>query len=156
MKLKINPSRLCGQIKAPPSKSYAHRMLICAAFAGGESRISGISDSEDMLATLDCIEALGAEYVKRGDTVTIRGRCGKTPEGAVLRCRESGSTLRFMIPAALTGARLRFEGTPRLLERGVGIYEELLGQKGIEIKKDGQGIEFCGALEAGTMSCAET
>ncbi len=149
MKLKINPSRLCGQIKAPPSKSYAHRMLICAALAGGESRISGISDSEDMLATLDCIEALGAEYVKRGDTVTIRGRCGKTPEGAVLRCRESGSTLRFMIPAALTGARLRFEGTPRLLERGVGIYEELLGQKGIEIKKDGQGIEFCGALEAG-------
>ncbi len=149
MKLKISPSRLCGEIKAPPSKSCAHRMLICAALAGGDSRISGISGSEDMLATLDCIEALGARYEKNGGTVTVRGRRGKTPEGAVLRCRESGSTLRFMIPPALTGARVRFEGTARLLERGVGIYEELLGQKGIEIKKDGDGIELCGALKPG-------
>lgn len=149
MKLKISPSRLCGEIKAPPSKSYAHRMLICAALAEGESRISGISGSEDMLATLDCLEALGAIYEKCGDTVTIAGRPGKTPEGAVLRCRESGSTLRFMIPLALTGASVRFEGTPRLLERGIGIYEELLGGKGIEITKDEGGIEFCGKLTAG-------
>lgn len=149
MKLKISPSRLCGEIKAPPSKSYAHRMLICAALAEGESRISGISDSEDMLATLDCVEALGAKYEKNSDTVTITGRNGKTPEGAVLRCRESGSTLRFMIPLALTGARVRFEGTPRLLERGIGIYEALLGGRGIEIKKDAGGIEFRGALTAG-------
>ncbi len=124
-------------------------MLICAALAEGESRISGISESEDMLATLDCIEALGASYDKCGDTVTLSGRPGKTPEGAVLRCRESGSTLRFMIPLALTGARVRFEGTTRLLERGIGIYEELLGGKGIEITKDDLGIEFCGALTAG-------
>lgn len=67
----------------------------------------------------------------------------------MLRCRESGSTLRFMIPPALTGGRVRFEGTPRLLERGVGIYEQLLGDKGIEIKKDSGGIEFFGALTAG-------
>lgn len=79
----------------------------------------------------------------------ICGKTGKTPEGAVLRCRESGSTLRFMIPPALTGGRVRFEGTPRLLERGVGIYEQLLGDKGIEIKKDSGGIEFFGALTAG-------
>lgn len=149
MKLKISPSRLCGEIKAPPSKSYAHRMLICAALAEGESRINGISESEDMLATLDCIEALGARYEKCGDAVTITGRTGKTPEDAVLRCRESGSTLRFMIPLALTGARVRFEGTPRLLERGIGIYEDMLGGKGIEIKKDKSGIEFRGKLTAG-------
>ena len=67
----------------------------------------------------------------------------------MLRCRESGSTLRFMIPPALTGGRVRFEGTPRLLERGIGIYEQLLGGKGIEIKKDSGGIEFSGALTAG-------
>lgn len=149
MKLKIRPSRLCGEVKAPPSKSYAHRMLICAALADGESRIHGISESEDMLATLDCIEALGAEYEKRGDTVTVTGRSGRTPEGAVFRCRESGSTLRFMIPLSLTGASVRFEGTERLLERGVGIYEQLLGEKGVVIKKDGRGIGLCGALTAG-------
>lgn len=149
MKVKISPSRLCGEISAPPSKSYAHRLMICAALAEGESTIHGISESEDMLATLDCIAALGARYEKLGDTVKICGKTGKTPEGAVLRCRESGSTLRFMIPPALTGGRVRFEGTPRLLERGVGIYEQLLGDKGIEIKKDSGGIEFFGALTAG-------
>lgn len=149
MKLKIRPSRLCGEVKAPPSKSYAHRMLICAALADGESRIHGISESEDMLATLDCIGALGAEYEKRGDTVTVTGRSGRTPEGAVFRCRESGSTLRFMIPLSLTGASVRFEGTERLLERGVGIYEQILGEKGVVIKKDGRGIGLCGGLAAG-------
>lgn len=149
MKLKIRPSRLCGEVKAPPSKSYAHRMLICAALADGESRIHGISESEDMLATLDCIKALGAEYEKRGDTVTVTGRSGRTPEGAVFRCRESGSTLRFMIPLSLTGASVRFEGTERLLERGVGIYEQLLGEKGVVIKKDGRGIGLRGGLAAG-------
>lgn len=149
MKVKISPSRLAGEICAPPSKSYAHRLMICAALAEGESTIRGISESEDMLATLDCIAALGAKYEKIGDTVKICGKTGKTPEGAVLRCRESGSTLRFMIPPALTGGRVRFEGTPRLLERGVGIYEQLLGDKGIEIKKDSGGIEFSGALTAG-------
>lgn len=149
MKVKISPSRLAGEICAPPSKSYAHRLMICAALAEGESTIQGISESEDMLATLDCIAALGAKYEKIGDTVKICGKTGKTPEGAVLRCRESGSTLRFMIPPALTGGRVRFEGTPRLLERGIGIYEQLLGGKGIEIKKDSGGIEFSGALTAG-------
>lgn len=68
MKVKISPSRLCGEVSAPPSKSFAHRMMICAALAHGESVIKGISDSEDMLATLDCIEALGARY----ESATIR------------------------------------------------------------------------------------
>ena len=66
MKVKISPSRLCGEISAPPSKSYAHRLMICAALAEGESTIHGISESEDMLATLDCIAALGARYEKFG------------------------------------------------------------------------------------------
>ncbi len=149
MKVKISPSRLCGEVTAPPSKSFAHRMLICAALAKGESIIKGISDSEDMLATLDCIEALGAGYERCGDTVTITGRAGAVPDNAVFGCRESGSTLRFMIPPALTGARVRFEGTPRLLERGVGIYERLLGGKGIEIEKDPGGITMKGALKSG-------
>ena len=87
MKVKISPSRLAGEICAPPSKSYAHRLMICAALAEGESTIRGISESEDMLATLDCIAALGAKYEKIGDTVKISGKTGKTPQGAVLRCR---------------------------------------------------------------------
>ena len=149
MKVKISPSRLCGTVSAPPSKSFAHRMMICAALARGQSVIKGVSDSEDMRATLDCIEALGAKYEKTGNTVTISGRSAETPDGAVFACRESGSTLRFMIPPALTGAQVRFEGTPRLLERGIGIYERLLADKGIEISKDPGGITMKGALKSG-------
>ncbi len=55
------PSELRGSIKAPPSKSMAHRLLICSGLAVGESVISGISPSEDVLATIDCLRALGAE-----------------------------------------------------------------------------------------------
>lgn len=149
MKIKIQPSKLSGQVLAPPSKSFAHRMMICAALADGESIIHGISESEDMLATIDCIEAIGAHVRKDGDTVYITGRTSKTPDGAILRCRESGSTLRFMIPLSLNGERVRFEGTPRLLARGIGIYEDILGNKDISIRKDETGIEFCGRLKAG-------
>lgn len=149
MKAEIKKSRLRGTACAPPSKSFAHRMLICAALAEGESCISGVSESEDMLATLDCIEALGASYRREGDTVAVTGRRGNTPEGAIFNCRESGSTLRFLIPPALTGDRVRFTGAPRLLERGIGIYETLLGEKGIEIKKDALGIELRGELQSG-------
>ena len=91
MKVKISPSRLCGEISAPPSKSYAHRLMICAALAEGESTIRGISESEDMLATLDCIAALGAKYEKCGDTVKIRGKTGKTPEGAACAHRRQSA-----------------------------------------------------------------
>ena len=59
MKVNISPSRAHGQVNAPPSKTFAHRMMICAALAGGTSVIDGVAESEDMLATLDCIRAMG-------------------------------------------------------------------------------------------------
>ena len=55
MNVTIRPCTLRGRVQAPPSKSYAHRMLICAALAEGESRIHGISGSEDMYATMECV-----------------------------------------------------------------------------------------------------
>ena len=60
------PSEICGSIKAPPSKSMAHRLLICSGLAAGESVISGIAPSEDVLATIDCLRALGAEIKYSG------------------------------------------------------------------------------------------
>lgn len=150
MRVRISPSRLAGTVTAPPSKSFAHRMMICASLGSGKSVIHGISDSEDMRATLDCIKALGAGYEKRADTITVFGCGSAVPDNAVFACRESGSTLRFMIPLSLRGGSVRFEGTERLLERGVGIYEELLPQKGIEISKDAHGIALRGKLRAGS------
>lgn len=150
MKVHIKPGLCAGSVSAPPSKSFAHRMLICAALAKGVSRIKGLSRSEDMLATLDCIAALGAKAALDGDTAIITGG-GDIPSGeALFPCRESGSTLRFMIPiAAACCDKAKFTGTKRLYERGVGIYEELFAQKGISIKKHPEGLEISGRLSAG-------
>ena len=103
MKVTIRSSEIKGTVQAPPSKSWAHRLLICAGLAEGTSVISGLAYSEDILATCDCLEALGAN-VSRGDgrvTVTGTGECiSAGADNRVLRCRESGSTLRFFIPVA--------------------------------------------------------
>ena len=150
MNVVIEPSKLSGRISAPPSKSYAHRLLISAALAGGKSIVRGISQSDDMKATLSCMRSLGAAAVQEGMNVSVSGikkRCGGIP---VLNCNESGSTLRFFIPISLVFAdEAVFKGTARLIERGVGIYEEMLGASGIGFKKEAEAITVKGSLKAG-------
>ncbi|MDO5444000.1 MAG: 3-phosphoshikimate 1-carboxyvinyltransferase [Eubacteriales bacterium] len=150
MNVRILPGRACGTIEAPPSKSYAHRLMLCAALAGGESTVSGIAESQDMLATLDCIEALGIPYTRTGNMVTFKGGLRGYPDGTVFPCRESGSTLRFFLPVALAkqGSAV-FTGAERLIERGVSIYESLFAEKGIVLTKDTDSIRVCGKLPAG-------
>lgn len=153
MRVRIEAGRARGCVQAIPSKSMAHRLLLCAALAQGESVVRGVTESEDMLATLDCIRALGATWTRSGDCVTVRG--GGTKSGAVFPCRESGSTLRFFIPAALlSGGEAVFTGTPRLLARGIGIYETLLSARGVEIRRQGQELRLRGALTAGDYTLA--
>jgi len=150
MNVRITPKRLAGSLSAPPSKSYAHRMLICSGLAKGESVIEGISDSQDMLATLDCINALNISYKVSNQTVTMQGGFKKLSEKAVFKCRESGSTLRFFIPIAMAACEnAEFIGTKRLIERGIGIYEELFTKKGISIEKIEESISLHGILEPG-------
>ena len=62
MRVRIFPDKAKGSITAPPSKSMAHRLLLCAAMSEGKSVISGMSDCDDVLATLDCLEALGVKW----------------------------------------------------------------------------------------------
>ena len=102
MRLKINPGRASGKIVAPPSKSMAHRLLISAAMSEGESRISDLPECLDVLATMDCLSSLGVKIERNGDTVTVHGRDFRdiSPREP-LPCRESGSTLRFLIPPAM-------------------------------------------------------
>lgn len=155
MKAVIKPSELSGSVKAPPSKSYAHRMLIAAALTDGVSRIHGISESEDMKATLDCIRALGAAYETENEDVIIRGVFSKAKrpekELPVFSCRESGSTLRFFIPIALTLCQGgTFTGTERLIERGIGVYEELFHNCGIVVDKSKSCISLSGKIPSGT------
>lgn len=150
MKIEIKLSTLCGDIIAPPSKSIAHRFLICGALSRGECRINGVSESEDMKATIGCLSSLGANVQRESDTVTIF--CGLNPQKEVtLDCIESGSTLRFMIPVALaSGAKkITFKGSERLIARGVEVYEEVFADKGVRIEKDKNEIVVSGTLESG-------
>lgn len=150
MKIEIKPSTLCGEIIAPPSKSIAHRFLICGALSRGENRINGVSGSDDMKATLSCLSALGASVKRDGNSVTIFGGLNAKKE-ATLDCIESGSTLRFMIPVALaSGAdKITFKGSERLIARGVEVYEEVLADKGVRIGKGKNEIVVSGTLESG-------
>ena len=150
MTVTIFPGRAEGTAAAPPSKSCAHRMLLCSALAEGESRISGIVQSQDMLATTDCIRAMGGACRLDGDTAIITGTGGVIRSGAAYPCRESGSTLRFCIPLSLlSGGHAVFTGARRLMERGVEIYEELFAAKGISMSRTSDSVSLSGQLPPG-------
>ena len=151
MQVTIKPSRAHGTVSAPPSKSTAHRLLICAALSEGESIIHGISQSADMSATLDCIRALGAACKVVGDTVTVSGidMRAAVPKQPLFP-RESGSTLRFFIPIAwLSGNPVTLHGAPSLMRRPMDIYSALANEKGIFFEQSGQDIHVCGPLPSG-------
>lgn len=103
MRVTFKKGRAEGRIFAPTSKSMAHRYLICAGLSEGKSIIHGVSECEDVLATIDCLRAFGIECVRDGDTVTVNGGVGLVKQAPrdKLCCRESGSTLRFLLPVAL-------------------------------------------------------
>lgn len=152
MNVTVKPGKAAGVLQAPPSKSYAHRMILCAALAKGTSRIHGIALSEDIRATMDCVRALGASCTQDGDIFTIRGGIRALPN-PVFPCRESGSTLRFFIPVSLLCAQNTvFTGTERLVERGVGVYEELFREYAITFQKSKTEITVTGKLNPGTFT----
>ena len=147
----INKGSASGSIKAPPSKSMAHRLLICAAMAEGVSTLKGISECEDVAATLDCLNALGIETEKHLDTVTVKGRSmASISPIAPLMCRESGSTLRFFIPIALiSGKNTIFYGAEGLMQRPMSVYKELCEKNGLIYLDDGNTIAVKGPLKSG-------
>ena len=146
----FNPCKLKGSIEAPPSKSMAHRYLIGAALSDGKSVISGVDYSEDILATIDCLKALGAEITVENDTVTVIPENFMKNTSSELNCRESGSTLRFFISLALClGKEITLNGSERLIERPLTVYERLCDEKGFELRKSKSSVTVCGSLKSG-------
>jgi len=150
-KVILSPTELYGTVTAPPSKSDAHRAIICAALSKGVCKLSPIALSNDIKATISCIEALGATTEINGDVLTVDGSnlfCGDT---AHLHCQESGSTLRFFVPiVALGGVKATFTGEGKLPERPIGIYLDTLPQAGVECKtQGGLPLEISGKLQNG-------
>ncbi len=148
MRIRIEKGIANGQIVAPASKSVAHRLLICAGLSEGKSIVRGISDCADVLATLDCLNTLGVKTEINGNSVTVYGKNMRNakPNG-YLECRESGSTLRFMVPVAmLSGNEAVFHGAEGLMSRPMTVFEELFAEK---FKKDGDCIYVSGGLKSG-------
>ena len=117
----IESKALKGVLSAPPSKSVAHRAIICAALSRGECVIENVAASNDILATLDCMRNLGAKCRANTKKMTVTIGFKKTfkyKDKIELDCGESGSTLRFLMPLALlSGVPVRFTGQGRLMQR---------------------------------------
>ena len=128
----------------------AHRHIICAALAKGESIVRNVDLSQDIGATIDCIRALGAEAEIAGDTVRIRGTSFAEAGSVDLNCRESGSTMRFfMAIAMISGRPARFFGSKTLLSRPFGVYEDICKEHGVTFEKRGDHIFVEGRLGSG-------
>lgn len=156
MNITITPAKLHGKITPPPSKSQAHRLIIAAALAKGESVISNVAYSQDIEATIRCMEELGARFTRDGSTLTIQGMSANamSPMRRLahphLDCGESGSTLRFLIPVALAvrGGAV-FTGHGRLMERPLQPYFDLFDEKGIFYELKDGALTVSGQLTPG-------
>ena len=156
MRVTIKPSMPHGNVCAPPSKSMAHRMLICAGLAqkSEPSLIFGLEDSQDILATIDCLNVLGAGINRQNDCAAIYGiDSSAVRENNVLPCRECGSTLRFFVPLCLLQDKpLTLTGSATLMSRPMDVYRAICQQQGLHFSQDDQGIHVQGPLRAGTFT----
>ncbi len=151
-------SRLKGEVKLPPSKSLAHRAIICAALAHGKSRIYGMQYSDDIKATLGVMSEMGATAYEKGGTLVIAGSEGVC-RNAEAFCNESGSTLRMCLPvcAALNKGFTHFSGRGKLGSRPMTVFEELWKNAGLSYcdksaETGSLDITVKGALPAGVYS----
>lgn len=150
-KVRVLPSVFNGEVTLPPSKSDVHRAILCASLARGKSVISPVDMSQDILATIDCAKALGADITVDGSTVYVDGTNLFGSKAAELNCRESGSTLRFFIPvAAAGGVAATFTGKGRLPQRPIGIYLDCLPKFGVKCTTEGGlPLDISGRLQSG-------
>jgi len=130
MDITIFPRKLSGKINAIPSKSQAHRYLICAAFAKGTTELICSETNRDIEATVACLNALGADIVRTGEGYRIEP-IQTIPDKAVLPCAESGSTLRFLLPiVGALGVDATFQLEGRLPQRPLSPLWEEMEHKG--------------------------
>jgi len=156
---KICPAKLSGEVKIPPSKSMAHRAVICAALGDGISKVTNIDYSDDIIATIEAMSSLGAKITQKEDYLEVYGiKCPKNIEFNEIKtertidCNESGSTLRFLVPiAALFEGVNRFIGRGNLGKRPLDTYYNIFDKQGIKYTyKEGiLDLKTEGKLQAG-------
>lgn len=150
MDLTIHPGKLHGTVAAIPSKSQAHRLLICAAFADAPTTLVCPDTNQDIEATVDCLNALGAEISRTSDGYEIIP-IGQPPKSATLNCRESGSTLRFLLPiAGALGVDATFQMSGRLPQRPLSPLWEEMERMGCSLSRPTDRTILCqGKLRSG-------
>ncbi|MEA4823390.1 MAG: 3-phosphoshikimate 1-carboxyvinyltransferase [Clostridiaceae bacterium] len=138
MTITIPPYVPSGTLAAIPSKSMAHRLLLCAALSDAPVRIVCPAASADIEATIRCIDALGGCVTRRGDSLHVTPIKKGAVTRAALDCGESGSTLRFLLPvAAGLGIPSVFTGSERLSKRPLEPLHSLLTQRGCTLSPNG-------------------
>ena len=151
MDIKIIPSPLVGEVNIPPSKSAAHRALICASLSEGTSRVEPYCTSKDIKATAACLRCLGMKIEEDEKGYTV-GR-GETQKSKTLNFNESGSTARFLLPvAAALDADITAVGEGRLPERPMKVLCDLFRQHGVEASSDNLPITLSGKMTSGEFA----
>ena len=134
----IKKSEIEGKIIAPPSKSYTHRALICAALAKGKSRIISPLISDDTEATISVLRKLGIEIKMNEDSIEVEGGSLREPKEDLF-CGESGTTMRLMTAiCSLVNGKCKLTGGPSLSQRPIKPLIEGLKQLGINCSCNGQ------------------
>ena len=153
--IKRAPGGIGGTITAPPSKSMAHRAVLCSALAEGASHIENLEFSKDISATLSAAGQLCAKVRTGADRAVVEGLGSFLPVSAPVDCCESGSTLRFLIPiASLTGQKVTFVGRGRLMERPQTVYEKLYREQSLRFEQSPAGLTVEGTLKSSEYELA--
>lgn len=152
MDIVISPGKLHGKMQAIASKSHAHRLLICAAFADSQTSIICQQTNQDIEATVDCLRSLGA-CIKRTDNGFLVTPANVIPSAATLNCCESGSTLRFMLPiVGALGVDTTFLMEGRLPQRPLSPLWEEMERMGCTLTRPTENTLRCqGKLNGGTF-----
>ena len=151
----LQPGKIKGTVSVPPSKSLAHRAIICASLAKGKSIISNVEYSKDIEATISCMQSLGTQIKKYDDYLEIDGTHTYSKENCLMNCEESGSTLRFMIPISLVhSVNLHYIGKGKLGQRPLGVYYEIFDDQNISYsyKENVLDLYINGQLHSGEYS----
>ena len=153
MDITIQPNKLQGTLEVIPSKSQAHRLLICAAFADRPTTICCRTTNRDIEATVECLRALGAKIHRESFGFHVEP-VREIPKNALLPCRDSGSTLRFLLPVVgALGVDATFQMEGRLPQRPLSPLWEELERMGCTLSRPTAGnIRICGKLRPGAYS----
>lgn len=152
MRLRFRPSSLNGIASAPPSKSIAIRHILLSCISRGESVLSGIGDSDDVLSTLDCVKNLGAKITAVSEGVRIDGNLSfpNTACSSAIPVGDSATLLRFIIPMCLNGERTyTFKLSDQLAARPQNVYKSLFAEKGFTFVQNGNCLTVGGLLVPG-------